>query len=36
MLASLDPSGNAKRIAALKEVIKIYEREHEHSSKHSV
>jgi hypothetical protein len=36
MLASLDPSGNAKRIAALKEIIEIYEREHEHFSKHSV
>lgn len=30
MLARLEPSGDAKRIAALKDVIKIYEREYEH------
>jgi hypothetical protein len=36
MVARLELSGDEKRIAALKEVIKIYEREHERFSKHSV
>jgi hypothetical protein len=35
MLVSLEPSGDAKRIAALKDVIKIYERECEHFGKRS-
>ena len=36
MLASLEPSGDAKRIWALKDVIKIYELEYEHFAKRSV
>jgi hypothetical protein len=36
MLATLESSGDAKRIAALKYVIKIYELEYEHFAKHSV
>jgi hypothetical protein len=36
MLASLEPSGDANRIAALKDVIKIYEREYEHFAKGTV
>ena len=36
MLASVEPSGDAKRIAALKDIIKIYELEHEHFAKRSI
>jgi len=35
-LASLEPSGDAKRIAAIEDIIKIYERQYEHFAKRSV